>query len=110
MKETRDRGRNNWKNKYKKKKKPRKRGSLPDLADMKNVGNSSSLNGRAVSKAYDKSYDLRRNDMSSRRRFLNIILVVSDCCLLGIQVRNVALLPSCTYKFNLIKVQKCLFC
>ena len=76
---------------------------------MKNVGNSSSLNGRAVSKAYDKSYDLRRNDMSSRRKFLNIILVVSDCCLLGIQVRNSTLLPNCTHNFNLSKVQKVCF-
>lgn len=40
---------------------------------------------RTVSKAYDKAYDRHRNDLSSKIRFLNVLLVVSDCCLLGIQ-------------------------
>lgn len=40
---------------------------------------------RTVSKAYDKSYDRRRNDLSSKLRFLNVLLVVSDCFLLGLQ-------------------------
>lgn len=40
---------------------------------------------RTVSKAYDKAYDRHRTDLSSKFRFLNVLLVVSDCCLLGLQ-------------------------
>ncbi|KAH7285678.1 hypothetical protein KP509_33G040600 [Ceratopteris richardii] len=44
-----------------------------------NVNASPSL--RTVSRAYDR----HRSDLSSKYRFLNVLLVVSDCCLLGLQ-------------------------
>lgn len=47
------------------------------------VDSSPSL--RTVSKAYDKAYDRHRNDLSSKFKLLNVLLVVSDCCLLGLQ-------------------------
>lgn len=40
---------------------------------------------RTVSKAYDKAYDRHRSDFASKFKLLNVLLVVSDCCLLGLQ-------------------------
>lgn len=41
-----------------------------------------SPNARAVSRAYDK----HRSNVSSKNRALNVLLVVGDCILVGLQV------------------------
>jgi hypothetical protein len=38
------------------------------------------------SKAVARAYDRHRSDVSSKTRFLNVLLVVGDCILVGLQV------------------------
>ncbi|EXC31816.1 CMP-sialic acid transporter 2 [Morus notabilis] len=60
-----------------------------------------SPNSKAVSRAYDR----HRNDVSSKTRFLNILLVVGDCILVGLQPLLVYMCKvDGKYKFSPISV------
>lgn len=40
-----------------------------------------------------RAYDSHRSKVSSKQRVLNVLLVVGDCFLVGLQVRSVMLQP-----------------
>ena len=53
-----------------------------------------------ASKTVSKAYDRHRSDISSKSRALNILLVVGDCILVGLQVIILLLGPYHISKFR----------